>query len=84
MSNIKEILQLHWMDAAKMAGGSYVNEPSLSADQSLAEIKRIIDKAKPEIETHDDFSTMAAHGYYSAIEKHLDDYRNNLLKALGE
>ena len=38
---VEEVLQLHWMDAAKMSGGSYANEPSMNAAEALADIERI-------------------------------------------
>lgn len=90
MSNtIKDILQLHWMDGAKLSGGSYAKEPSLSADEALAEIERIIEEAKPEetsymsssvVNATQDHSWGVTEGYNYA----LDEYHNNLLKALEE
>lgn len=81
--SIKEVLDSLEIDSS-MSGydsGKYWIE---GKEDAIAEIKRIIEEAKPEVEEHNNFSTMAVHGYYSAIVKHLDDYHNNLLKALGE
>lgn len=47
---LKEVLQLHWMDGAKLSGGAYANEPSLNADEALAEISRLLEEAKPSMQ----------------------------------
>ena len=50
---LEEILQLHWMDGAKLSGGSYANEPSLNADEALTALtereERIKREAKIEV-----------------------------------
>lgn len=47
---IREVLQLHWMDGAKLSGGSYVNEPSINEDEAIAEISRLLEEAKPSMQ----------------------------------
>ena len=50
---LEEILQLHWMDGAKLSGGSYATEPSLDADQALTALtereERLVLEAKIEV-----------------------------------
>ena len=74
---IKEVLQLHWMDGAKLSGGSYHGEPSLNAEEAIAEIERLLKEAKPDI-----YRPAATH-YSTGFNMCIDIYSGEISKILG-
>lgn len=81
---IKEVLQLHWMDGAKLSGGSYYGEPSLNAEEAMAEIEHLLEEAKP-LEMPVQSSTDEwVTGYRYGVNDSAQLYHLNIKKILGE